>query len=181
MLSIDARHDLAGSFARRASGRVSSVRAADRLAHHTGNRDTHLPQPRRHARVLRGQANVQELHERYCKDSVSLRQAPSAHGGVRRRSALVRVSVPVGECSRARGGQACRSEVQRGGGRPLQSSARYCISVEMAGSTGFEPATSGLTVQCANQAAPRARESRRYHAVSARSNLAQRDEISAED
>src|SRR5436309_14071963 len=27
----------------------------------------------------------------------------------------------------------------------------------MAGSTGFEPATSGLTVQCANQAAPRAR------------------------
>jgi hypothetical protein len=28
---------------------------------------------------------------------------------------------------------------------------------EMAGSTGFEPATSGLTVQCANQAAPRAR------------------------
>src|SRR3989442_5819931 len=66
-------------------------------------------------------------------------------------------------------------------GRPLQSSARYCISVEMAGSTGFEPATSGLTVQCANQAAPRARESRRYHAVSARSNLAQRDEVSTED
>ena len=30
-------------------------------------------------------------------------------------------------------------------GRPLQSSARYGISVEMAGSTGFEPATSGLT------------------------------------
>ena len=28
---------------------------------------------------------------------------------------------------------------------------------EMAGSTGLEPATSGLTVQCANQAAPRAR------------------------
>ena len=27
----------------------------------------------------------------------------------------------------------------------------------MAGSTGIEPATSGLTVQCANQAAPRAR------------------------
>src|SRR6266567_1430141 len=27
----------------------------------------------------------------------------------------------------------------------------------MAGSTGVEPATSGLTVQCANQAAPRAR------------------------
>src|SRR2546427_10490407 len=27
----------------------------------------------------------------------------------------------------------------------------------MAGSTGFDPATSGLTVQCANQAAPRAR------------------------
>src|SRR5262245_49910508 len=27
----------------------------------------------------------------------------------------------------------------------------------MAGSTGLEPATSGLTVQCANQAAPRAR------------------------
>ena len=27
----------------------------------------------------------------------------------------------------------------------------------MAGSTGFEPATSGLTVQCANQAAPRPR------------------------
>src|SRR5882672_8453272 len=27
----------------------------------------------------------------------------------------------------------------------------------MAGPTGFEPATSGLTVQCANQAAPRAR------------------------
>src|SRR6266545_3760236 len=27
----------------------------------------------------------------------------------------------------------------------------------MAGSTGFEPSTSGLTVQCANQAAPRAR------------------------
>src|SRR2546425_608271 len=27
----------------------------------------------------------------------------------------------------------------------------------MAGSTGFETATSGLTVQCANQAAPRAR------------------------
>src|SRR2546425_6866391 len=51
----------------------------------------------------------------------------------------------------------------------------------MAGSTGFEPATSGLTVQCANQAAPRARESRRYHAVSARSNLAQRDEVSTED
>src|SRR2546426_3169733 len=49
----------------------------------------------------------------------------------------------------------------------------------MAGSTGFEPATSGLTVQCANQAAPRARESRRYHAVSARSNLAQRDEVSS--
>src|SRR3989338_7552239 len=32
----------------------------------------------------------------------------------------------------------------------------------MAGSTGFEPATSGLTVQCANQAAPRARGSLRY-------------------
>src|SRR5437016_12220769 len=33
----------------------------------------------------------------------------------------------------------------------------------MAGSTGFEPATSGLTVQCANQAAPRARaEPKRY-------------------
>ena len=29
--------------------------------------------------------------------------------------------------------------------------------IEMAGSTGLEPATSGLTVQCANQAAPRAR------------------------
>src|SRR5262249_48808036 len=29
--------------------------------------------------------------------------------------------------------------------------------LEMAGSTGLEPATSGLTVQCANQAAPRAR------------------------
>jgi hypothetical protein len=29
--------------------------------------------------------------------------------------------------------------------------------VLMAGSTGLEPATSGLTVQCANQAAPRAR------------------------
>ncbi len=28
----------------------------------------------------------------------------------------------------------------------------------MAGSTGFEPATSGLTVQCANQAAPRPRQ-----------------------
>src|SRR5713101_455297 len=27
----------------------------------------------------------------------------------------------------------------------------------LAGSTGIEPATSGLTVQCANQAAPRAR------------------------
>src|SRR3989449_9494121 len=32
----------------------------------------------------------------------------------------------------------------------------------MAGSTGFEPATSGLTVQCANQAAPRARARSRY-------------------
>src|SRR5216117_1960070 len=42
----------------------------------------------------------------------------------------------------------------------------------MAGSTGFEPATSGLTVQCANQAAPRARKPKRYHAPSARSNLA---------
>src|SRR5438552_14211836 len=30
-------------------------------------------------------------------------------------------------------------------------------AVFMAGSTGIEPATSGLTVQCANQAAPRAR------------------------
>jgi hypothetical protein len=29
--------------------------------------------------------------------------------------------------------------------------------IVMAGSTGLEPATSGLTVQCANQAAPRAR------------------------
>src|SRR5436189_38030 len=37
----------------------------------------------------------------------------------------------------------------------------------MAGSTGFEPATSGLTVQCANQAAPRARRgtSRGYTAA----------------
>src|SRR5437867_3660215 len=34
----------------------------------------------------------------------------------------------------------------------------------MAGSTGLEPATSGLTVQCANQAAPRA------HATPKRSN-----------
>src|SRR5439155_5004861 len=42
----------------------------------------------------------------------------------------------------------------------------------MAGSTGFEPATSGLTVQCANQAAPRAREPKRYHAASDRSNSA---------
>src|SRR5688500_12610524 len=33
----------------------------------------------------------------------------------------------------------------------------------MAGSTGLEPATSGLTVQCANQAAPRARASHRIH------------------
>src|SRR4029450_2447557 len=32
----------------------------------------------------------------------------------------------------------------------------------MAGSTGLEPATSGLTVQCANQAAPRARARLRY-------------------
>ena len=31
------------------------------------------------------------------------------------------------------------------------------LSKKMAGSTGLEPATSGLTVQCANQAAPRAR------------------------
>src|SRR5204863_5751038 len=31
------------------------------------------------------------------------------------------------------------------------------LLVLMAGSTGLEPATSGLTVQCANQAAPRAR------------------------
>src|SRR6185369_9509123 len=30
-------------------------------------------------------------------------------------------------------------------------------STRLAGSTGLEPATSGLTVQCANQAAPRAR------------------------
>src|SRR6202011_6104296 len=33
-----------------------------------------------------------------------------------------------------------------------------CIRLAcLAGSTGIEPATSGLTVQCANQAAPRAR------------------------
>ena len=38
----------------------------------------------------------------------------------------------------------------------------------MAGSTGIEPATSGLTVQCANQAAPRARNENAslYHAGS---------------
>src|SRR5215510_6830488 len=38
----------------------------------------------------------------------------------------------------------------------------------LAGSTGLEPATSGLTVQCANQAAPRARDGNAslYHAGS---------------
>src|SRR5215470_13690284 len=35
----------------------------------------------------------------------------------------------------------------------------------MAGSTGLEPATSGLTVQCANQAAPRARTGNRAVSV----------------
>src|SRR6266478_2201891 len=40
--------------------------------------------------------------------------------------------------------------------------------LELAGSTGIEPATSGLTVQCANQAAPRARNENAslYHAAS---------------
>ena len=35
--------------------------------------------------------------------------------------------------------------------------SRNASARKMAGSTGLEPATSGLTVQCANQAAPRAR------------------------
>src|SRR3989442_7910349 len=53
----------------------------------------------------------------------------------------------------------CRSDRQavgagqRGGAHAVPSD-RF---IRMAGSTGLEPATSGLTVQCANQAAPRAR------------------------
>src|SRR5437762_1449962 len=39
----------------------------------------------------------------------------------------------------------------------LATTTRANLAGKMAGSTGFEPATSGLTVQCANQAAPRAR------------------------
>src|SRR2546425_1726539 len=50
---------------------------------------------------------------------------------------------------------------QRGGAHAAPSDR----SIRMAGSTGLEPATSGLTVQCANQAAPRARAAlTRYHA-----------------
>ncbi len=45
----------------------------------------------------------------------------------------------------------------------------------LAGSTGLEPATSGLTVQCANQAAPRARAApSRYHAPLGGSNAERR-------
>src|SRR5262245_3154391 len=40
---------------------------------------------------------------------------------------------------------------------PLRTNRLARRDVLMAGSTGLEPATSGLTVQCANQAAPRAR------------------------
>ena len=40
---------------------------------------------------------------------------------------------------------------------PSRSAAATGLLDLMAGSTGLEPATSGLTVQCANQAAPRAR------------------------
>ena len=48
--------------------------------------------------------------------------------------------------------------------------------LEMAGSTGLEPATSGLTVQCANQAAPRARlgDVRRLHDAFPDCNLRRR-------
>jgi hypothetical protein len=63
MLAIDIRHDLAGSLARRAGGRVSRVRGADRLAHAAGGRDTRSPQAGCHARILRSQANVRQLHD----------------------------------------------------------------------------------------------------------------------
>src|SRR5215471_444617 len=48
--------------------------------------------------------------------------------------------------------------------------------LKMAGSTGLEPATSGLTVQCANQAAPRARlgDLRRLHDAFPDCNLRRR-------
>src|SRR5262252_3405462 len=52
------------------------------------------------------------------------------------------------------------------------TSAHNCL-MKMAGSTGLEPATSGLTVQCANQAAPRARlgDGRRLHDALSDCNL----------
>jgi hypothetical protein len=46
---------------------------------------------------------------------------------------------------------------QRRKGRPIATPSVLRNPFDlMAGSTGLEPATSGLTVQCANQAAPRA-------------------------
>jgi hypothetical protein len=59
--------------------------------------------------------------------------------------------------------------VARAGGPPAFPRLSPASSlVGMAGSTGFEPATSGLTVQCANQAAPRAHKGNMhsYHACS---------------
>ena len=71
---------------------------------------------------------------------------------------------------RGREGHACPTVFALGGAAPsntvrTQTCARGwralpptpCFrSTRLAGSTGLEPATSGLTVQCANQAAPRA-------------------------
>src|SRR5262249_46468531 len=49
-----------------------------------------------------------------------------------------------------------RGELRTISRRVRAATAVYLCDL-MAGSTGLEPATSGLTVQCANQAAPRAR------------------------
>ena len=42
---------------------LGRLRDADRLAHEAGDRDTDSPQACGHARILRSQANVQQLHD----------------------------------------------------------------------------------------------------------------------
>lgn len=86
------------------------------------------------------------------------RTGPGTRHSHRRRRALRALGASPPAATRTCGSP--RGNSWRARGVTLhQAERRRCnVVTRLAGSTGFEPATSGLTVQCANQAAPRARD-----------------------